>query len=189
MGSTPTALSNAAQRFQADRLKFPGLLPEETIVLRAWLTLHQNEYNGFDYNCRIGPGDDPGPAFLPQVREGYIKNTQMRIDAVGWQIAGGPTFNDVIPQPVDMYKQFPNAHATIIEVKRRAGPTNIGQLATYYHAWVNQFPNTTPPALLLTCVTFSQNIVPALKNMNIIFEPVTADFSGLKVLAHVKGAK
>jgi hypothetical protein len=189
MASTPNPLANAAQRYQADRLKYPGLLPEETIVLRAWLRLNEGSFQRFDYNVRVGPGDDPGPRYSAQVRADGIALTQLRMDAVGWQGLGAAALPDEISSPAQVYAEFPNAVATIIEVKRRAAPSNVGQLTTYYHAWVTEFPSAPAPSLVLACTLYTPNILPALRNNNIRLDVVKADFSGLKVQTHVKTPK
>jgi len=56
--STPDP--TVAQLLQSERFKYPGLLPREIIVLRAWLRLREKDYDRFDYNVRIGTGFDPG---------------------------------------------------------------------------------------------------------------------------------
>jgi hypothetical protein len=189
MGGTPGALANVAQRFEADRLKYPGLLPEETIVLRAWLALHQTEYDRFDYNVRVGPGDDPGPKFSAAIRADGIALTQLRMDAVGWKGIGNAQLPALITSPSQVYDVVPGAQATIIEVKRRGTSTNIGQLTTYYHAWITEFPRPAAPRLILACTLYSPSILPAIRNLNIELDVVQADFSSLKVPAHVKTPK
>jgi hypothetical protein len=151
-------MSTLAQRLESERLKYPGLLPEEILVLRAWLNLHQTEYDRFDYNMRIGQGIDPGPAYTPDVRKQAILNTQLRIDAVGWK----------------------GAQPTIIEVKRRATASNVGQILTYSSVWQQEFPTGPAPILRLVCNQFSQHILPRVKESNINLDVVQVDFSGLK---------
>jgi hypothetical protein len=151
-------MSTPAQRLQADRLKFPGLLPEETLVLRAWLVLHESEYDRFDYNMRIGQGIDPGPAYTPEVRKQNIDNTQLRIDAVA----------------------FKGQQATIIEVKRRATASNVGQLLTYDSVWRKQFTGQPSPILRLVVNTFSHHILARVTEAGIHLDVVQVDFSGLK---------
>lgn len=150
-------MTNLSQTLQSERVRFPGLLPEEILVLRAWLTLNQQNYDRFDYNMRIGQGTDPGPTFSDAVRKQAIANTQLRIDAVAWQ---GNT-------------------PTIIEVKRRATASNVGQILTYQSVWEQEFPAGPAPILRLVCNTFSQHILPRVKASNINLDVVAVDFSGL----------
>ena len=187
MGSTPTTVGNAAQRLQSLRLRYPGLLPEETLVLRAWLTLNEAQFDRFDYNVRIGPDQDPGPIdprtgikLSDAVRRDAILSQKLRIDAVGWRGVS----NDVLPPSIDtpsqVYALFPSALATIIEVKRRATASAVGQLLTYWHMWITENPDAAQPDLLLVCNTYTPNIVPALKNDGIQLNTVAVDFSILK---------
>ena len=101
-------MGGLAQRMQADRLRFPGMLPREILIFKTWLAQHEAEYDRFDYNFRIGAGQDPGPTWPDYIRKCAIENSQLRIDALAWK-ANAPT---------------------IIEVKDRAGASALGQLLT-----------------------------------------------------------
>lgn len=174
-------MATLAQRMEADRRKYPALLPDEVLVLRAWLRLHELEYDTlplwwlereaayppphplitdrFDYNVRIGQGTDPGPSFTPNIRRDNILNTQLRLDALAFR--GG------VP--------------TIIEVKRRAGPSNVGQLLTYGAAWRQEFTTRPDPHLILLCADCGSNILPIVREAGIDLQKVQVDFSPLKV--------
>ena len=151
-------MTTPAQLLQSERLKYPGLLPDEVLVLRAWLTLHQGEYDKFDYNMRIGQGIDPGPNYSPEVRTQAVMNTQLRIDAVGWK----------------------GTQPTIIEVKRRTTPSNVGQILTYDSVWRKEFPSSPAPIMRLVSNTFSPHILPRVQEAGIFLDVVQVDFSGLK---------
>lgn len=151
-------MSTLAQRLESERLKYPGLLPEEILVLRAWLALHQGEYDRFDYNMRIGQGIDPGASYSAEVRKQAVMNTQLRIDAVAWK----------------------GTQPSIVEVKRRATPSNIGQLLTYHSVWRIEFPTGPDPTMRLVCNQFSPHILPRVRESGINLDVVTVDFSGLK---------
>ncbi len=151
-------MATVAQRLQAERLRFPALLPDEQIVFRNWLRLHEAEFDRIDGNVRIGQGEDPGPSFPDNTRKMAIEITQLRLDAVAYR-GGTPT---------------------IVEVKRRAGSSNIGQLLTYRSMWKKQNLSVAVPRLLLVCTTFNPNILPALEEVGIQLEVVPADFSELK---------
>jgi hypothetical protein len=151
-------MGTPAQRLQSERLKYPGLLPDEVLVLRAWLVLHEHEYDRFDYNMRIGQGIDPGANYSPEVRKQAVMNTQLRIDAVGWK----------------------GTQPTIIEVKRRTTPSNVGQILTYDSVWRKEFPGTPAPILRLVSNTYSPHILPRVQEAGILLDVVQVDFSGLK---------
>lgn len=146
-----------AQKLQSERLKYPGLLPREIIVLRNWLKLHESEYTRFDYNVRLGSGDDPGPSWPDNIRQMAIMNTQKRADAVGWQ----------------------GNQPTIIEVKDRATFAAIGQLAGYYALWHDSFSESPDPKLKLVCNRFQSDILAVVQFHGISLDVVEADFSEL----------
>jgi hypothetical protein len=173
-------IPTAAQRLQSDRLKFPGLLPEETLILRAWLALHQTEYDAFDYNVRLGTGDDPGPGYSDAIRRDAILNSQLRVDALAWKFGGAQPFPNGVPLPPEVFAVVPGAQAAIIECKRRAATAAVSQLSTYFHLWLSQFPANPQPTLILVANTVSATILPALTRMNIHLYTVQVDFSILR---------
>jgi hypothetical protein len=147
-----------AQRMQADRLKFPGLLPAEVLVLKAWLVLHEGEYDRFDYNYRLGTGLDPGPAYAPEIRRQAIMNSQKRIDAVGYQ----------------------GQNVTLVEAKRRAGFSNIGQLVGYRDLWIREHPDQPTPRLVLVATAVQTDLVHVAQQQKIDIDFVEADFAQLR---------
>lgn len=153
--STPQP--TVAQLLQSERFKYPGLLPREIIVLRAWLRLHENEYDRFDYNVRIGTGFDPGPTVSDSIRQMAIVNSQKRIDAVAYK---GNT-------------------VTLIEVKDRAGFSAVGQLVGYLHMWQAQYPDQARPRLLLVANRLQDDIPLVASGAGIEIDLVEADFSEL----------
>lgn len=135
---------------QSERLKFPGLLPAEIVVIRAWLRLHESEYERFDYNVRIGAGVEP-PAGTPEyLREMAIQNTQKRLDAVAWR--GG------VP--------------TIVEVKERAVIAAVGQLAGYFGIWLDENRPGPVPKLILVCNRAEPDVFTAAAHLKISVELV-----------------
>ena len=150
-------MSTPAQRLESDRAKYPALNVDEVLVWKAWLLLHQQEFDRFDYNYRIGDGSDPGPAFADNIRAMAIQLTQLRLDAVGWQ--------GTIP--------------TIFEVKRRAGPQNIGQLLTYDAVWRQKQYTNANPRLRLVCSDFNSHLLPVIQVHDIQLDVVPVNFSVL----------
>ena len=151
-------MSTPAQRLQADRLNFPGMLPREILVFKSWLRLHEKEFDRFEYNVRLGEGTDPGPQFPEETRRMGIMNSQKRVDAVGWN----------------------GDQPTLIEVKDRAGFSAIGQLAGYDALWRHANPTSPAPKLLLVCNRFTNDILPVLQRQGIELAVVEADFSILR---------
>lgn len=151
----PTGLAKA---MLADRLRYPGLLPAEVLVLKAWLALHETEYDRFEFNMRLGTGLDPGPSYQPEIRAQAIANSQKRLDAVGFQAN----------------------QATIIEAKRRGTSSNIGQLELYRHLWLTTYPDAPTPIMILATTAVQTDIVTFAQAMRIQIDFLTVDFSPLR---------
>lgn len=130
-------MSTVAQRLLSDRFDWPGMLPGEIVVWRAWMRVHLKEYDRFEANVRLGKGEDPGPTFPQKDRDMWIANTQLRADAIGWQ---GTT-------------------PTIFEVKDDAQPGAPGQIAAYRTEWMAEGRSAERPKAVIVCRTFSPNIV------------------------------
>lgn len=137
----------------AERRRFGSLLPREVLVLSAWLKLHEAEYDRWEFDVRTGTGYDPGDKFPDYIREMAIKNSQKRIDAVGWQ----------------------GQQATIVEVKERASLGAVGQLVGYKALFQQQHPELPAPTLLLVCMRADTDILPALQSVGIRLEIVTPE--------------
>lgn len=170
-------MGTVAQRLESNLLSYPGMLADETLVWRAWLALHQTEYDRFDYNLRLGPDQDPGPAYLPQVRRAAILNAKLRLDAVGWQGIDNALIPATIESPQQVYDLFPSAVVEIFEVKRRATQSALGEIAAYFHTWLSDFPSAVPPRLRIVCAAYAQTILPTVRAMNITLDPVQVSFS------------
>lgn len=115
---------------------FPGLIPIEADLWRAWLRDHEGDYDRFEYNVHVGQGvnvparpltDDP--ELDARLREAYRQWTQKKIDVVGFR---GPSY-------------------TIFEVEERPGTRALGQLLTYRRLLNAQRPPTAPTFLALVC--------------------------------------
>jgi len=154
-------MGTPAQRLESERATYPAMQVDEILVWRNWLRLHEAEYDRFDYNVRIGTGVDPGPAFPDNIRKSAIAIRSLRLDAVGYK-AGAPT---------------------IFEVKRRAGPENVGQLLTYSSVWQAQQLSAVPPKLFLVASDVTSHILPLVHQSNIQIELVPTDFSFLSPFA------
>jgi len=146
-----------AQRLLADRLRFPGLLPREVLILREWLRTHEREYDAWDFNVRVGAGMDPGPTFDDNIRKMALDVTRKRIDAVA--VKGDS--------------------ATLIEVKDRAGASAIGQLLTYLPLFRAAFPQYTTVTAMLLTNRLAPDLLPVIQATGIILAVVEVDFSSL----------
>lgn len=172
-------MGTPAQRLESERAKFPAMQVDEILVWRNWLKLHEAEWQTlpqswidkragdvgnkpgptekFDYNVRLGVNLDPGPDFPDNIRRAAIASRSLRIDAVG----------------------FTADTPTLFEVKRNAGPQNVGQLLTYFHLWQSAGLTTAAPSLRLVCASLSQHILPVTQATNIQIDLVPTDFAWL----------
>ena len=118
------------------RRHYPGLIPVEADLWRAWLRDHEGEYDSFEYNVHVGEGVNvparplsEDPELDRRLRDGYRQWTQKKIDVVGHR---GPSM-------------------TIFEVEERPGTRALGQLLTYRRLLHAQRPPTAPTFLALVC--------------------------------------
>jgi hypothetical protein len=130
------------------------MLPTEIAVWRAWLRLHQAEYDRFEYNVRVGPGFDPGPGVHPNDRKMASDITRKRIDALAWQ----------------------GDNPTLIEVKERAGLSAVGQLLGYVVHWKIEHPNNTNPRALLVASRIAPGVKEVLQAHGLNYELVAVQY-------------
>jgi len=172
-----------ARRMEAERALYPAMNPAEILVWVQFLRLYEANYDTlpdswlayrktqpgaqpqpgdvFDYNVRLGTGRDPGAGFDDSVRKMAIMVTQFRMDAVGWQ-AGAPV---------------------IFEVKRDAGPPQVGQLISYAALWRKNAITPQPPAMVLVAADFKENALAAIQEHGIKLVTVPVDFRVLSPYA------
>ncbi len=150
-------MGTPAQRLESERAKYPAMNVDEILVWREYLRLHETDFDRFNYNVRIGSGSDPGAEFPDNIRKMAIALSQLRLDAVGFQ----------------------GEAPTIFEVKRNAGPQNVGQLLTYNAVWTRTRLSAAPPILVLVCADFTPNILPVIQDTGIRLERLQVDFSSL----------
>jgi hypothetical protein len=107
------------------KLQFPERTPQESAILRDWLTTHIHEYDRYSFSVRVGKGLQPDAEHLPGIQFATTWNTRKRIDMLAWQ---GP-------------------QATIFELKARVDPRGLGQLQVYRHLWMEEHPDARAPIL------------------------------------------
>ena len=89
--------------------KYPHLMPNEIPLWERFLAIWGKNFEGFEYDVRVGRGVDPGPGYEEQWRRLAIELTKKRIDAVGRR----------------------DGIVYIFEVKPQAGLSALGQLLSY----------------------------------------------------------
>lgn len=107
------------------RMQFPERTRHESALIRDFLLAHIHEYDPYQFSLRVGQGLPPDPSHLPGVQANTQHSSKKRIDMLAWQ----------------------GDQATIFEVKARANPAAIGQLATYRHLWLEEHPDAREPIL------------------------------------------
>lgn len=156
---------NVAQLLQSERLKWPGMLPAEVLIFKGWLEKYGANYDRVDGNVRIGAGFDPGASWPEEQRRNAILNTKLRIDAVAYQ----------------------GEKPTLIEVKRSAGASALGQLLTYEAVWLKDYPATPAPGLALVTNAIQDNMMPLITKAGIVLYLIPTDFSVLALKSFKPG--
>lgn len=113
----------------------------ESIVMRAFLLAHIEQFDSLTFGKRVGKGLEPDPAHLPGVQANTAFSSKLRIDILGYQG----------PQPV------------IIEVKQRVTPATLGQILTYRHHFLEENPDAPEPQLVVVGRDASEDAVTALQ--------------------------
>jgi hypothetical protein len=171
---------NPAQRFQADRLAYPGMQLREILVWKNWLYQNSTRFNRYEYNVRLGDGVDPGPSYPDSSRRMWIANSMKRVDVVAVK----------------------GERVTLIEVEENPGLTSFGQLAGYSILWRARIANGGPPLVhlslgveklfpddlphdpnpgtLLVCARIGNDALAVARSSGVAVEVVATDFSPLK---------
>lgn len=169
-----------AQRFEADRNRFPAMPLREILIWKNWLAKNPVRFDRYEYNVRLGDGVDPGPSYDSASRRAWILNTQKRADVVAVK----------------------GSLVTIIEVEENPGLTAFGQLNGYAALWrarmrnggpsaVNKFlgvedlfPTDLPldpdPSVLLVVARVGNDALSVAQASGVRIEQVDTDFSVLK---------
>jgi hypothetical protein len=179
--STPqNPLVYLPQRMQSARLRYPGLISEEILVLQAWLKLNESHFDRFDYNVRVGPDYVSPTPLSPEVQRAANLLHKLRIDAIGWRGVANAELPERIDHPSQVYALFPSALATIIDAKRRATNRVIGQLLTYRDNWMQENPDAATPDLVCACATYAPSILASVQANGIQLNVLAVDFSILR---------
>jgi hypothetical protein len=180
MSAPQNPLVYLPQRLRHLRLKYPGMISEETLVFEAWLKINGDHFDRFDYNVRIGPDYVSSVPLSPEVQRNANSLHKLRIDAVGWKGVASAALPLTIESPSEVYRVFPSALATIIDAKRRATNRVIGQLLSYRDNWTKENPEAATPDLVCTCATYAPSILASVDANGIQLNVVSVDFSVLR---------
>ena len=108
-----------------DRKTFPHLFRVEAEIFHRWLQNHEELYDRFEFDLRVGDGAIEEAAATDAVSRGFKRLTQKRVDVVG----------------------FKGAQATIFEVRPDADQTALGNLLAYQFHFIRMFPSAPAPNL------------------------------------------
>ncbi len=120
---------------------YPHLLDPDIDLWIRFLNLHEDKYNSFDYDVRVGQGRDPGSSYPEDLRRMGVELSQRRIDAIGYK-------DDEIE---------------IIEITLSAGLKCIGQLETYPILYKQTYRPVLPVTTLLLAEKMEADIEPIFK--------------------------
>ena len=105
--------------FAAEKLKkYPHLMVNDVVIWERYLELHAKEWDSFEYDVRVGEGQQPNTEHPEYIQTMAVALTEKRIDVVG-RIRG---------------------RVWIIEVKPSAMLSAVGQLISYQILYEERFP-------------------------------------------------
>lgn len=123
------------------RSHFPERTDGESHVIRAFLLEHLEDYDRITFSKRVGHGITPDPAHLPAVQANTAFSSMLRIDILAWR--------GTVP--------------VIIEVKQDVTPAALGQILTYRHHLLEEFPTAPEPELVVVGRTANPDAIVALQ--------------------------
>lgn len=123
------------------RSHFPERTDGESHVIRAFLLEHLLDYDRITFSKRTGHGITPDPTHLPAVQANTAFSSMLRIDILAWR---GPT-------PI------------IVEVKQDVTPAALGQILTYRHHLLEEYPSAPEPELVVVGRTANPDAIAALQ--------------------------
>ena len=109
------------------RKAYPERTDGESIVIHAFLQQHLKEFSRITFSKRVGRGAVIDPTTPPAAQAAFAFSTKKRIDILAWRDT----------QPV------------IIEVKQSVTPAALGQILTYRHHFLEEFPDAPEPELVV----------------------------------------
>ena len=137
---------------------YPGLIPIEEQLWRAWLHEHELEFDGFDYNVHVGEGVRVRAAALegmPELQESnarqFLDATRKKVDCVGYR--PGETW--------------------VFEVEERPGHRALGQLLFYEHALPKAIAVDKQIQLCLICARIGPDQLAVFESQGVLVFQVT----------------
>ena len=109
------------------RSHYPERTDHESALIRDWLKARGEQYDRFAFSVRLGTPAPVDPTHLPGVQRSAAWSSLKRIDVLAWE----------------------GEQPTIVEVKARVTPSCLGQVLTYRDLFLERYPESLPPKLLV----------------------------------------
>ncbi len=120
--------------------KYAHMCDADRAVWEAWLLTHGPELLSVDYDVHVAGNRQPPDGHSTSIKRDWSALTSKRIDVVGYR------YDEV----------------WIIEVKRHALWSAVGQLLTYRMLWEAQWTDPRPTRMVLVCETVDQDLMVTL---------------------------
>jgi len=120
---------------------YPERTDGESAVIRAYLLEHLAEFDSITFAKRVGQGIPADPSHVPGVQANAAFSGKLKIDILAYK----------------------GQQPYLIEVKQRVTPATLGQILTYRHEFLEEFPDAPEPALVVVGREASENALPALQ--------------------------
>lgn len=120
---------------------YPERTDGESAVIRAYLLEHLAEFDSITFAKRLGQGIPADPSHLPGVQANADFSGKLKLDILAWK----------------------GSLPYLIEVKQWVTPAALGQLLTYRHEFLEEFPDAPEPVLVVVGRAASENAIPALQ--------------------------
>lgn len=126
--------------FAPEKLKkYPHLMVNDVVIWERYLDQHAKEWDSFEYDVRVGEGQQPNPEHPKYIQSMAVALSEKRIDVVGHR----------------------GSHVWIIEVKPSAMLSAVGQLISYQILYEERFPGSGPTELMV----ITDRVGPDLENL------------------------
>jgi hypothetical protein len=152
----------------------------EILIWKNWLQANESRFGRYEYNIRLGEGQDPGASYTPSERRQWIANTMKRADV--FAVKGGHvTIIEVEENPGTSAINQPLAYATLWRAYVRNGGPSLEHKSVGVDRFVPQdMPLDPDPFLMLVCARASNDAMTVAKAAGIEVDVVKTDFSVLK---------
>jgi len=121
------------------------MIPAEVETWNIFIDDYPGRFETVDYDFRVGAGMELDEGWADNVKSMATAISQKRIDVLGWN----------------------GDQPTIIEIKKRASMSAVGQLLGYKVLFIDEFERLRVPKLMLICQKISRDDRMAFDNEKI----------------------